>query len=174
MRGQASTGKEEKVKLIPLTKGQVAKVSDERYEELNRHKWAARWNPSTSSYYAQRTEYVGRCRAGKRTIQMHRVILGLKAGDPDVDHWNGDTLDNQDDNLRPAGDGDNAKNRRKNKNNSSGFKGVSFREKSKRWMAQIQSNGKKQHLGYHATRELAHAAYCEAATKLHGSFAKTA
>ena len=162
------------MKLIPLSQGQFAKVSDHRYEELNKHKWCARWNPSTSSYYAQRSIYPGG-RAGKTTIQMHREIMGFEPRDgKEVDHWNGDTLDNQDQNLRDGSDGDNPKSRRLNKNSTSGLKGVSWRKQANKWVAQIQNEGKKEFLGYHATKEEAHAAYCEAATRLHGDFARTA
>jgi hypothetical protein len=165
----------EEMKLIPLSQGQFAQVSDHRYEYLSQWKWAARWSPSTSSYYAQRTEYVGHCRAGKVTIQMHRLLLGLKPRDGKiVDHDNGDTLDNQDHNIRVATIEQNAKNRRRNKNNACGLKGTHWSEQKKRWIAQIQVDGKKIHLGGFKNKELAHAAYCEAAVKYHGDFAKVA
>jgi hypothetical protein len=162
------------MKLIPLTKDQFAKVDDWRFEELSKHKWAARFCPSTNSYYAQRSDYPGG-RSGKITISMHREIAGMKPRDGrECDHRNGDTLDNQEHNLRDGSEGKNAKNRRKNKNSTSGLKGVSWRNQAQKWIAQIQVDGKRIFLGYFATKEMAYAAYCEAATKHHGSFAKVA
>jgi hypothetical protein len=162
------------MKLIKLSQGQFAKVDDCWFERLNQHKWCARYNPSTDSYYAQRTIYPGG-RKGATTIQMHREILGFLPRDgKQCDHRNGDTLDNQVLNLRDGSDGNNEKNRARNKNNTSGLKGVSWRKQANKWIAQIQNNGKKEFLGYHTTKEAAHAAYCEAATRLHGDFAKTA
>lgn len=161
----------ETVKLIPLTQGQFAKVSDHRYAELSKHKWAARWCASMNSYYAQRSIYPGG-RKGKKTIQMHRVILGYLPNDKQVgDHRNGDTLDNRDCNLRHGKKG-NPKSRRLNKNSTSGLKGVTWRKDAGKWIAQIANDGKRTFLGYFTNKRKAHAAYRKAAVLLHGEFAK--
>ncbi len=89
-----------------------------------------------------------------------------------IDHINGDSLDNRIVNLREADDFQSAWNKGKLVTNKSGYKGVSLKKKSGKWVAQISYRGKKMFLGYHDTPEEAHKAYCKAAVKLHGEFAK--
>jgi hypothetical protein len=162
-----------KSNLIELTKGQFAIVDAADYAMLSKITWQSRWNPSTLSYYAQTTLYPGG-RKGQHTVQMHRFLLGLEPRDGKVvDHRDGNTLDNRRSNLRVATVGQNGKNRELNSNSTSGLKGVSWTPKLGRWKAQIQSNGKGIFLGYFWDKLDAHAAYCEAATRLHGDFART-
>jgi hypothetical protein len=56
----------------------------------------------------------------------------------------------------------------KRKDNTSGFKGVTFDEQHKKYRARICILGKHIHLGYFETAELASAAYA-AAQELHHS-----
>jgi len=161
---------------IELTLGQFTIVSAHRYEWATQWSWHAGWNPHTNSYYAKRSEYMGTV-DGKRiikTFRLHREILGLKTGDPQGDHHNGDTLDNTDDNLRVASHAQNMQNRGKSVANTSGFKGVSWHKRIKKWAAYICVNGKLKHLGYYDTREEAYAVHCAAALKYHGEFARLA
>lgn len=93
------------MKQIPLTRGRYALVDDGDYEELNRHKWHASWNPTNRSYYAKR-------RVGRVMVRMHREICELKPGDrKEVDHINHDTLDNRRSNLRVCVHQENSQNR---------------------------------------------------------------
>jgi HNH endonuclease/AP2 domain len=78
---------------------------------------------------------------------MHRAILGAQPGQM-VDHRNHDTLDNRRENLRFCSYSENAQNSRKHSNNTSGFKGVSWYARSNRWVAYINLNGKRIHIGY--------------------------
>jgi hypothetical protein len=83
------------MRLIPLTKNQVAKVDDEDYEWLMQYKWNV-CKAANGLYYARRYDYVG----GKRTLWlMARKIL--KVTDPKilVDHKDRDPLNNQKYNL---------------------------------------------------------------------------
>lgn len=105
----------------------------------------------------------------------HRVAWAIDRGawpDSDIDHINGDRSDNRIVNLREATDTENGRNRGKNKNNRSGYKGVSKFKNEKRWGARICENGNKHYLGSFHTPEAAYAAYCEAAKRLHGEFAR--
>lgn len=88
-----------------------------------------------------------------------------------IDHINGERDDNRLVNLRPATPAENLRNAKRQRNNTSGFKGVSWHKPSKRWQAQIAVNGRTIHVGCFSTPEEAHAAYCKAAEKLHGEFA---
>jgi hypothetical protein len=154
------------MKLIPLTQGQVAKVSDEWYEELNKYKWQAQYCPHTKSYYAVRTSTL----LGKQKMtMMHRVIAGTPDG-METDHKDGDTLNNLPDNLRNSTHAQNGCNRGKDVDNASGFKGV--RPHGKNWQAIIGVDGKTICLHTFKTREDAARAYDEAAKKYHGKFAR--
>jgi len=74
-----------------------------------------------------------------------------------IDHINGDKLDNRIDNLRVATASQNKQNMRKARADSrSGLIGASWHSKSGKWRAAIQINGKKKHLGYFETAKEAH------------------
>lgn len=157
------------MKLIPLTQGQFAKVDDSDFEWLSQWKWYARWGKTGKTFYAARSVNTGDRIIG---IIMHRLILGLEPGDKRLpDHKNLDTLDNQRSNLRLCTQAENCRNQRRQKNNTSGFKGVSYSDHMSQWRARISLNEKTTHLGYFDTPELAHSAYVEAAKQMHGEFA---
>jgi len=140
-------------------------------ERVLNHSWHV--VPGYSTCYAY-------CEIGGKQISMHRFILELPRGDNrtnDVDHVNGNGLDNRRHNIRVC-------TRSQNKRNKhricglSGFKGVTFekgggKHYSKPWRAYTKSNGVKHWLGYFATREEAAAAYDSAALQEHGEFART-
>ena len=89
----------------------------------------------------------------------------------EVDHENMDPSKDNLENLRPADHSDNMHNRRAHRDNVCGFKGVTATPKD-RYAAAIMSGLKRRYLGTFDTPEEAHAAYCEAATLLHGAFAR--
>jgi hypothetical protein len=91
-----------------------------------------------------------------------------------IDHKNGDTLDNRRSELRFATNHQNAMNSKLRKNNKSGFKGVSYSASENRWIANICLHGKCKYLGGFDTREEAHAAYMRAAIEAAGEFARAA
>lgn len=168
------TPPEKEYRILPLTFGQVAYVSPHRFEELNRFKWSARWNKTTKGFYAVRK---GPRIDGKRElILMHRLILGLERYDPRTgDHVDPSrTLDNTDDNLRIATKANQNCNQRRRADNTSGYKGVKLHPQTGKWMANIGVDGKRVYLGLFTTPELAHSAYCAAAAKYHGEFARVA
>jgi hypothetical protein len=81
-------------KSIKLTQGFETIVDDDDYEYLSRFPWRAK--KSRKHWYVVRTAY-----PGKRTIRMHREIIKPDDG-LEVDHINGNTLDNRRSNLRAA------------------------------------------------------------------------
>lgn len=157
---------------IALTKEQFTIVSEGRFHSLNAKIWGAKWSKNTGSYYAVRLERIN----GKMVnILMHREILGLPPGRVNKgDHKNQNTLDNRDDNLRPATNSQSGQNRRRGKNNTTGYKGVYFQKRSGKFWALITVNKVRIHLGYFDTAEEAYAAYCVAAIKYFGEFARLA
>lgn len=88
----------------------------------------------------------------------------------DIDHINGVRNDNRLCNLRPATRSQNLANMRLTAKNTSGFKGASFFPRLGCWKSRIRHKGKQITIGYFATPEEAHAAYCAEATKLNGEF----
>ena len=87
-----------------------------------------------------------------------------------IDHIDGDKLNNLIANLRLATNSQNGANRGAPADNTSGYKGVS--RAKQRWRAVISVKGRYRHLGTFGTAEEAYAAYCKAARELHGEFAR--
>lgn len=161
------------MKTIDLTQDMVALVADEDYECLNRWKWHAR--KSRNLYYAVRWDY-----SGDRpvTVYMHNVVLERKLGCPlgdgvKADHEDRNGLNNQRSNLREATLAQNGSNRKLQKNNTSGYVGVSWNNGRQRWVARIKVNRELRYLGAFVDPQDAALAYDAAAIKYHREFAST-
>lgn len=109
-------------------------------------------------------------RIGGRWRYMHHLVLGLADGE--VDHRNGNPLDNRRRNLRPCSRAENLWNRPRYRNNTSGYKGVTYCRTPRLWRAQIAAHGKRYYLGYFKSARAAARAYDAAARELHGEFAR--
>lgn len=102
-----------------------------------------------------------------KSIWLHREILGA-ISTQEVDHVNGNGLDNRKENLRVCNRKENTYNRKPNK--GSKYKGVTLKPNGK-WEAQIQKDGKKISIGRFTLLKDALLAYNQYATKLFGQFA---
>jgi len=103
---------------------------------------------------------------------MHREIMDAPAG-MEVDHINGNGLDNRKCNLRLATSSQNKRNQRKQRRKtSSKYKGVYWHKRDKVWVVRIQAEGKEKYIGSYKTEQEAALAYNEAALKYHGEYAK--
>ena len=147
------------MKRIQLTQGHAAIVDDEDYELLSRFKW--------HFHRVKGREYGYARTSGKNKILMHRLLLDAVQ----VDHANGNRLDNRRENLRSATQSQNGTNRGCRADNTSGYKGVSFNKATQKWHAYIKHSQKRYHLGFYATPEEAAQAYNIAASRLFGEFA---
>ena len=159
-------------RLIALTCGIYAIVSEEEYWEYKQWNWSAKHYPKRNCYYAARHK---RSSEGKRgVVYMHRQMLGLLQGDPAIaDHKdNLRTTENVRANLRPADDSQTMMNQGIRADNKSGYKGVSWCEKRQKWIAQICAHKTYHFLGYFDTKEEAAEAYRRGALKYHGEFAR--
>jgi hypothetical protein len=110
-------------------------------------------------------------------MYVHRLVALAHIPNPEfkthVDHVHCDPTDNRACSLRWATHGENLRNSRRRRNNTSGFKGV-YRDKARgKWKAQICVDGRNRHLGYFENAESAGRAYDLAARRLHGEFSKT-
>lgn len=110
---------------------------------------------------------------GKRHL-LHRVVWYLHYGCwPDrIDHINGNKEDNRIENLRECTQQQNCFNRAVKKENSCGFKGVSWCKTNKRWAAQVGANEKRKHLGLYDCPADAATVYNFVADQYHGTFAR--
>ncbi len=149
-------------------RGMFALVDDEDFEEIDRYNWCAQRSKTTKSYYAVRAI----CKKGhpQKLISMHRQIMGARKGEY-VGHVSYDTLDNRRGNLRIATCAQNQGKRAPLKGGTSRFKGVCWNKALKGWQAQLESYGRKMHLGIFKKEEDAARAYDAAALANSGEFA---
>lgn len=157
---------------ISLTQNKVALVDREDYEKLSIRKWCAAKNKS-GTYYAM-------CSLDNKSVMMHRLLMNFPKK-MEVDHINGNGLDNRKRNLRICTRKQNARNLKKS-NGKCKYKGVTLRSgsfvdgkfyKNKKYSATIQKNGKFFHIGSFSTELEAALAYDKKANKFYGEFART-
>lgn len=115
----------------------------------------------------------------KQQYKAHRLAWTMVYGEQPacvIDHINGIKDDNRIANLRPASLSENRRNGKAHSDNKSGYKGVHFEPKVKGrpWRAAIRVNGRSMTIGYFANPYEAHLAYCAAAKKYFGEFARFA
>lgn len=107
-----------------------------------------------------------------KAYTLHRALMGLPGKGLYVDHIDNNPLNNSKTNLRICNAAQNAWNRKKESSNTSGYKGVSYHAKSRKWRANIRVNKKLLSLGLYDTKEKAHQAYCTASIKYHGEYSR--
>lgn len=108
-----------------------------------------------------------------RYYLSHRVAWCIHHSEwpeEEIDHINGIRDDNRLCNLRPASANNNAHNKGIQKNNTSGYKGVTWHKRIGEWQSSIRLNIKGIHLGYFNDAYEAHLAYQVAANSLYGEF----
>ena len=146
---------------VQLTQGYVALVDDEDYDRVVA---AGPWhilNGSGDLIYAKHSL---RSDGSNQALRLHRFILNAPAGQQ-VDHINGDGLDNRRSNLRLATQAQNNANRRSKDGSSSQYKGVCWNKTTGRWAATIC-------LGNFDTEEQAARIYNKFAREVFGEFAR--
>lgn len=171
------------MKLIKLywkdSEGQSVMVDDEDYDYLNKWRWGL------SDGYAVRVGYKidENDEIRRKTIRMHRVIMGITESDIWVDHIDRNGLNNQKSNLRIATRSQNMQNKGPAKTNAksdigrtSKYKGVSYMKSIRRgkeyryWVVQCRGNGKRYKKNCNSEIEAA-IQYNEWAKEMHGEYA---
>lgn len=154
------------MKLIYLTKGYTTQVDDIDFEQLNRFKWYAATSRSNTPIYAARKSGT----KPRKNIYMHRLLLNAPQ-DREVDHIDGNGLNNTRGNIRLV-------TRRQNSLNTSKrpsripYRGVEFRKADGRYWCRIVHNGKRISIGYFHSAVNAATAYDKKALELFGEFGK--
>lgn len=141
---------------IPLNNGDVALCDEDRLPEVNKHNWYL----STIGYIRAATH--------KKKFNLHSFLYPeLKR----IDHINGNKMDNRSCNLRECTHSQNLFNRSVQKNNTTGYKGVTFDKHNNKYRACISVDKKGIKIGRFVTKEEAARAYDKKAFELRGEFA---
>lgn len=155
------------MKEIQLTQGKFALVDDGDFEFLNQWKWYV--HPCLHTWYAYRNNEAN---WKKRKTIMHRIIFEHIPIGYQIDHINGNGLDNRRSNLRLCTCAQNQWNQSMRTDNTSGYRGVFWHKSSKCWTSSIRVHGKQIYLGLFKDKESAAVVYNEAALKYFGEFAR--
>ncbi len=147
---------------IPLTRNEFALIDPDDFAKINQHKWLC-----CSRGYARRTVYGD---SKKWQAYMHKEIIEIPDG-MFTDHINGNRLDNRKCNLRAVDRKQNGRNRRKHIKGSSEYKGVSWSQGKKKWIARITITEKQVELGAFDSQFEAAVVYNHAANKYFGEYA---
>jgi hypothetical protein len=134
-------------------------VDDEDFNYLD----ALNWQVDNQNVVSTHTKI-----NGERLI--HRIILKPPKG-VEIDHIDGNRLNNQKSNLRFATSSQNKINRGARKDNKSGYKGVSWHKQRKCWTVRLTINGKYKHLGLYKDIKKAAQVYNQNALKHYGEYA---
>lgn len=119
-------------------------VDDTDYDELSQYRWSF-----TGTRKGKKRLYVSRGTGNGGRMLIHRQIMGMKKGDrTQVDHKDGNPLNNQRSNLRKATNALNSQNQISVPGSKSSYRGVSFKKDLGKWQAYARLNGKQHHLGY--------------------------
>jgi hypothetical protein len=149
---------------LPVGYGQFALI-DDRDRALARFKWTIDRRDDGLTYAVRRVRQPD---GSRRKVYLHDAVLGLRG----IDHRDRNGLDCRRKNLRAAGQAQNGANRGLQRNNRTGFKGVYWFRRDHCWTAQVQTRGRRRHLGYFSTPEEAARAYDDAAREHFGEFAR--
>ena len=138
--------------------------------------WTTRYDKTLHDYYAVSIVYEkdeNGIRKGK-PLYLHRFIMNSTDENEWIDHINHKPRDNRKENLRPISISDNSRNRKtRNRNNKSGYRNVCWSSSEKKWIVQLQVNGKNKVLGRFKEEDLEEAGKFaeEMRKKYYGEFA---
>ena len=149
------------MKEIKLTQGKCALVDDDMYDELNKFKWCA--NKGVKTYYAVRA--IGTFNGKRSYTKIHHEVLGHPSGGYEIDHIDGNGLNNQRNNLRFVTRRQNQQNRI-NQKSSSKYPGVHWDSGTCKWRSRLKVGNNFIHLGLFNSELIAYETYHMAVTEL--------
>lgn len=155
------------MKEVKLTKNKISIIDDEDFDKVSKYKWHC-----LANNYAARKFYYGK-KDNKwitKYIRLHQFILN--EFNKEIDHINGNRLDNRKENLRFCDRTLNNANIGLKRNNTSGYKGVRKNKQINKWFASISAYKKVYYLGSFENKIDAAKAYNEKAKELFGKFAR--
>jgi hypothetical protein len=151
------------------------KIDTDDLDKVKIYPWCINkcWNKKTNLEPIWYAGYGGNYDKGIKSMLLHRYIMNNPKGKI-VDHRSRNTLDCRKENLRVCTQSQNKMNTKKQINNDSGHTGVFFDNNlvTPKWMAFIQVNYKRKHLGYFDTYEEAVEAREKAEQKYFGEFTR--
>ena len=161
-------------KEIQLNHGKVALVDDEDFEELNKYKWYAHKMRGDLFYAYRRKRRIENQEGNRGVISMHKMLI---SDAKEIDHKNGNSLDNRKENLRGCSHSQNIANSKTrtmygSKNKTSFFRGVNWSAQRKKWRARVCKNYKVFELGFFNDQLDAAKAYDKKSKELFGDFAR--
>lgn len=111
---------------------------------------------AAGSVFKQKGKYTGyrHVRVCGRNYRVHYIVWLIyhgRAPEGVIDHVDGDGTNNKIANLRDATWSENSKNARISLRNTSGICGVRYYPPTRKWAANITSDGERVFLGYHST-----------------------
>jgi len=136
------------------------------YLDYNPENGILTWKKKTSIYSAIKINQEAGCKRKRTTGDCHEVIIvfnqkfykahriayfiyhGVDPKEKQVDHIDGNPLNNKIDNLRLVTNNQNQFNKSFKKNNTSGVVGVCWHKSNKKWRARIYHKNKEISLGY--------------------------
>ena len=150
---------------IPLTQNKFALVDDDVYEWAKDYNWYAKYT-NNLWYVARNSSIKDDVQHKQHTIWLHHCIIGFPLSNKEVDHIDGNGLNNQRSNLRFTTGRQNQQNAKKHRIGrlvgaymfKSNYKDKTYIY----WAAQIKINGKTTYLGLYPTEQEAHDAYLKA------------
>lgn len=141
--------------VIPLTQGRETLVDQDIASELGKTNWHLLKNKANNGY----------AKDSKGNL-IHRVIMEAPFG-MEVDHINGNSLDNRRSNLRVCTSRENQQNRHYHR--SGRLVGATFHKLSGKWQCVMNIDGKPKHIGLYKTEFEAHEAYKDELKKIAGN-----
>jgi hypothetical protein len=155
------------MKEIELTRDKVALVDDEVFEMINKKRWYA----THFGYASRKSTKKEKANGAPSVTYMHRQITNA-GKEKDVDHINGNRLDNRKENLRVCSRSENLRNqKRKSPSKTSVYKGVCLVKNTQKWRSYIYYDEKAHHLGTFDSETKAALAYNKSALEHYGEYA---